>query len=169
MAEFKERSEGLAIERIPMTPDGLAQLEEEYKRLKLVERPNVIRAIAEAREHGDLSENAEYHAARDRQSFIEGRLAELESILSRAEVIDTSKLSGDVVRFGAVVMLADEDTDEETTYRIVGSHEADISAGRLSVTSPLARALIGKDLGNSVEVTTPGGSKSYEIVKVSYD
>lgn len=151
-----------------MTPEGLAQLEDERRRLKNDERPAVIRAIAEAREHGDLSENAEYHAARERQGFIEGRLAELDAIISRAEVIDASKLSGDVVRFGATVMLADMDTDEESNYRLVGSHEADIAKGRISVTSPLGRALIGKTIGDTVEVTTPRGSKAYEVVKVSY-
>jgi len=156
------------MQKIPMTAEGREQLEEELRRLKNDERPAIIRAIAEAREHGDLSENAEYHAARERQSFIEGRLLELQDIISRAEVIDMSKMSGDVVRFGAKVLLADEDTDEETTYQIVGSHESDIAAGRLSVTSPLARALIGKSLGDSVEVTTPRGAKSYEIVKVAY-
>lgn len=151
-----------------MTAAGLARLEEELKSLKTVERPAVIRAIAEAREHGDLSENAEYHAARERQSFIEGRVAELEDIISRAQVIDISQLSGDIVRFGAVVTLADEDTDDEAVYQIVGAHEADIRSGRLSVHSPLARALIGKHIGDSVEVSTPGGSKSYEIVDVRY-
>ncbi len=156
------------MEKLPMTADGLATIEEEARRLKSEERPAVIRAIAEAREHGDLSENAEYHAARERQGFIEGRLAELEDIISRAEVIDTSKMSGKVIRFGAQVKLADEDTDEETTYQIVGSHEADIASGRLSVTSPLARALIGKTIGDSVEVTTPRGSKAYEIMKVKF-
>jgi transcription elongation factor GreA len=156
------------MEKLPMTADGLVTIEEEARRLKSEERPAVIRAIAEAREHGDLSENAEYHAARERQGFIEGRLAELEDIISRAEVIDTSKMSGKVIRFGAQVQLADEDTDEETTYQIVGSHEADIASGRLSVTSPLARALIGKTIGDSVEVTTPRGSKAYEIMKVKF-
>lgn len=151
-----------------MTPEGLARLEDELRRLKNDERPAVIRAIAEAREHGDLSENAEYHAAREKQGFIEGRLAELEAITSRAEVIDTSKMSGDVVRFGATVALADMDTDEESNYRLVGSHEADIAQGRISVTSPLGRALIGKTLGDTVEVTTPRGSKAYEVVKVTY-
>ena len=163
-----EKPEVLAMEKIPMTLEGLHRLEEERKRLMNEERPRIIRAIAEAREHGDLSENAEYHAARERQSFVEGRLAELDDLVSRAEVIDTTKLSGDVVRFGATVLLADEDTDEEATYQIVGSHESDIDSGRLSVTSPLARALIGKSLGDSVEVTTPRGSKFYEIVKVGY-
>jgi len=156
------------MEKIPMTASGLKSLEDELRNLKDVERNAVIRAIAEAREHGDLSENAEYHAARERQSFIEGRIKELEAIISRAEVIDPSKLSGDVVRFGATILLADEDTDEESTYQIVGQHESDIESGKLSVVSPLARGLIGKSLGDSVEVKTPRGSKSYEIVKVDY-
>ena len=151
-----------------MTPPGLAQLEDELRNLKSVERPAVIKAIAEAREHGDLSENAEYHAARERQSFIEGRVAELEDIISRAQVIDVSQLSGDQVRFGATVTLADEDSDDEVVYTIVGAHEADISAVRLSVHAPLARALIGKHIGDTVEVTTPGGSKSYEVVDVRF-
>lgn len=156
------------MDRIPMTAGGLKQLEDELRKLKDTERPAVIRAIAEAREHGDLSENAEYHAARERQSFIEGRVKELESIISHSEVINPAKLSGDMVRFGATIMLADEDTDEESTYQIVGEHESDIETGKLSVGSPLARALIGKSLGESVEVKTPRGSKSYEIVKVDY-
>jgi transcription elongation factor GreA len=156
------------MEKIPMTPGGLVTLEEELKLLKSVERPAVIRAIAEAREHGDLSENAEYHAARERQSFIEGRVTELEDIISRAQVIDVSQLSGDTVRFGATVTLADEDNDDESIYQIVGAHEADIRSGLLSVHSPLARALIGKHIGDSVEVSTPGGSKSYEIVNVRF-
>ena len=156
------------MNKMPMTKKGQDELEEELRRLKSEERPAIIRAIAEAREHGDLSENAEYHAARERQGFVEGRIAELEDVISRAEVIDTSKLSGDTVRFGAEVMVADADTDEETSYRIVGAHEADASAGRLSVTSPLSRALIGKSIGDVVEVATPGGGKSYEVVKVSY-
>jgi len=152
-----------------MTKEGLSELEKELKLLKSVERPAVIRAIAEAREHGDLKENAEYHAAREKQSFIEGRLKELEVIISHAEAIDVSKFAGDgVVRFGATVLLADEDTEEEITYRIVGSHESDIKIGKLSVTSPLGRALIAKELGDTVEVATPKGSKSYEIVKIDY-
>ena len=151
-----------------MTAEGLSRLEDERGRLKNEERPAIIRAIAAAREHGDLSENAEYHAARERQSFVEGRLAELDDIISRAEVIDPSKIKGTTVRFGATVRVADEDTDERITYQIVGSHESDIASGRLSVTSPLARALIGKSRGDSVEVTTPGGSKYYEIVRVNY-
>ena len=156
------------MDKVPMTKEGLSELEDELRRLKSVERPAIIRAIATAREHGDLSENAEYHAARERQSFVEGRVAELEGIVSHAEVIDTSKMTGDTVRFGAHVILADEDTDEESTYRIVGTHEANASAGRISITSPLARALIGKSVGDSVEVAAPGGHKSYEIVKVRY-
>lgn len=156
------------MEKIPMTPGGLTALEDELRTLKTTERPAVIRAIAEAREHGDLSENAEYHAARERQSFIEGRITELEDIISRAQVIDVSQLSGDIVRFGATVTLADEDSDDEAVYQIVGQHEADISAGRLSVHSPLARALIGKHIGDSVEVSSPGGSRSYEVVNVRF-
>lgn len=151
-----------------MTSSGFARLEEELKILKTVERPAVIKAIAEAREHGDLSENAEYHAAREKQGFIEGRVAELEDRISRAEVIDVSKLVGSEVKFGATVTLVDEDTDEESTYQIVGVDEADIRAGFLSITSPLARSLIGKEKGDVVVVTAPGGSKSYEILGVSY-
>ncbi len=151
-----------------MTSQGYNTLEEEMKRLKVEERPAVIRAIEAAREHGDLAENAEYHAARERQSFIEGRLAELEDTISRADVIDPITLKGKVVRFGATVKLSDEDTGEETIYQIVGSHEADIDSGKLSVTSPLSRALIGKRVGDSIEVTTPGGSKLYELIKVQF-
>ncbi len=151
-----------------MTAGGYRHLLEELQRLKTVERPAVIRAISEARGHGDLSENAEYHAARERQGFIEGRLAELEDKLSRAEVIDIGKLKGKIVRFGATVTLADEDTDEKVTYQIVGADEADVNARRLSITSPLARALIGKKTGDTAEVATPGGHKSYEIVRVRY-
>jgi transcription elongation factor GreA len=156
-----------AMEKIPMTRAGHAALDAELKTLKSVERPAVIRAIAEAREHGDLSENAEYHAARERQSFVEGRIKELEGILSRAEVIDPAKLSGPV-KFGATVTLVDEDTDEERTYQIVGEAEADIEKGLLNIRSPLARALIGKDEGDSVEVRTPGGEKTYEILGIRY-
>ena len=151
-----------------MTPEGYTRLEGELKHLKAVERPAVIKAISEARDHGDLSENAEYHAARERQSFIEGRVAELEDKIARAEIIDVSKLSGKVIKFGAKVTLADEDSGDESTYQIVGAEEADVEKGRLSVTSPLARALIGKQTGDSVEVTTPRGSKAYEIIKVRY-
>ena len=151
-----------------MTAGGFEALEEELKRLKTIERPSIIKAIEAAREHGDLSENAEYHAARERQSFTEGRLAELEDVISRADVIDPKSISGKVIRFGATVRLADEDTDEISTYQIVGTHESDIAKGKLSITSPLARALIGKTVGDSAEVTTPGGGKSYEIMKVQF-
>jgi transcription elongation factor GreA len=154
--------------KIPMTADGYARLEEELRHLKGVARPEVIRAIAEAREHGDISENAEYHAARERQSFIEGRLAELEDKISRAEIIDPATLSGKQVKFGAHVTLIDEDTEEKSVYQIVGEDEADIKAKRLAITSPLARALVGKSVGDQVEVVTPGGSKSYEISKVAF-
>lgn len=155
------------MDKIPITREGFAALEEELKRLKSEERPAVIRAIAEAREHGDLSENAEYHAAREKQSFIEGRIKELEAIISRAEVIDVAKLSGPV-KFGATVTLVDEETDEEKTYQIVGEAEANIERGKLNLKSPLARALIGKEEGDSVEVRTPGGIRTYEILKVEY-
>ena len=156
------------MSKIPMTAEGYTRLEEELKHLKHVERPAVIKAIAEARDHGDLSENAEYHAARERQSFIEGRVGELEDKIARAEIIDISKLSGKQVMFGATVTLVDEDTDEKSSYQIVGPDEADINKKRLSITSPLARALIGKTTGDNVEVTTPNGSKSYEIVRVAF-
>ncbi|MEX0759562.1 MAG: transcription elongation factor GreA, partial [Tistlia sp.] len=142
-------------DKVPMTAEGYARMEEELRHLKSVARPEVIKSIAEAREHGDLSENAEYHAARERQSFIEGRVGELEDKISRAEIIDPSTLSGDTVKFGATVRVVDEDSDEETTYQIVGEIEADVKRGRIAVTSPLARALIGKALGDSVEVATP--------------
>lgn len=156
------------MSKIPMTAEGFVRLEDELRHLKGVERPAIIRAIAEAREHGDLSENAEYHAARERQSFIEGRVMELEDKISRAEIIDVSKLSGKQVKFGATVTVIDEDTDEKTAYQIVGEDEADIKAKRLAITAPLARALVGKSVGDTVEVTTPGGSKSYEITKVVF-
>lgn len=155
------------MEKVPMTARGFAALDAELKLLKSVERHAVIRAISEAREHGDLSENAEYHSARERQSFIEGRIQEIEGLISRAEVIDPSKLSG-AVKFGATVTLVDEDTEEKKTYQIVGETEADIAKGLLNLRSPLARALIGKDEGEAVEVMTPGGGKAYEIVKITY-
>src|ERR1700684_3215762 len=151
-----------------MTASGLQRLEEELRHLKSVERPHIIQAIAEARSHGDLSENAEYHAAKEAQSLNEGRVAELEDKLSRAEVIDVSKLSGSTVMFGATVTLVDEDTDEEKVYQIVGESEADVKAGRVSITSPTARALIGKKVGDTVEVNTPGGGKSYESLKIVF-
>ena len=150
-----------------MTRAGHTALDSELKVLKSEERPAVIRAIAEAREHGDLSENAEYHAAREKQSFIEGRIKELEALLSLAEVIDPAKLSGSI-KFGATVELVDEDTDEERTYQIVGEAEANIDKGLLNIKSPLARALIGKDEGDSVEVKTPGGEKAYEVLSIKY-
>lgn len=151
-----------------MTAEGHAALDAELKRLKTVERPTVIAAIAEARTHGDLSENAEYHAAKERQSFIEGRLAELEDKLARAQVIDVSRLSGDSIKFGATVTVLDEDTEEKAVYKIVGEDEADVRAGKISISSPIARALIGKEQGDVVEVAAPGGAKSYEILKVKW-
>ncbi|ATG48051.1 transcription elongation factor GreA [Celeribacter ethanolicus] len=155
------------MEKILMTRAGYTALNDELKTLKSVERPAIIQAIAEARELGDLSENAEYHSAREKQSFIEGRIKELEGILSLTDVIDPKTLSG-AVKFSATVTIVDEDTDEEKTYQIVGEHEADIERGLLNIKSPLARALIGKDEGDSVEVRTPGGEKSYEILKIAY-
>ena len=156
------------MQKVPMTAAGYAALEEEFKQLKTVERPAVIQAIAEAREHGDLSENAEYHAAKERQGFIEGRLQELEGKIGRAQVIDTATMSGSTVKFGATVTVADEDTDEESTYQIVGEDEADVKSGKISITSPIARALIGKDEGDSIEVPAPGGKRYYEIVSVKW-
>ncbi|MGE0417616.1 MAG: transcription elongation factor GreA [Acetobacteraceae bacterium] len=156
------------MQKFPMTAQGLQRLEEELRHLKSSERPAIIRAIAEARAHGDLSENAEYHAARERQSFIEGRIAELEEIVSSAEVIDPSSLSGEHVKFGAHVWLIDEETEKENTYQIVGVHEADIKAARLSISSPLAKALIGKKVGDTVSVPAPGGDRSYEILGIKY-
>jgi len=155
------------MDKIPLTQNGFDRLNDELKQLKSVDRPNIIKAIAEAREHGDLSENAEYHSAREQQSHIEGRIKELEGLISLADVIDVAKLSG-AVKFGATVKLVDEDTDEEKTYQIVGEAEADITTGRLNINSPIARALIGKDVGDSVEVRTPGGEKYYEILSIDY-
>jgi len=151
-----------------MTAPGLQRLEEELRQLKSVERPSIIRQIAEARTHGDLSENAEYHAARERQSFIEGRIAELEEIVASVEVIDPSTLSGDQVKFGALVRLVDEETEKEANYQIVGVYEADIKRGQISVSSPLAKALIGKKTGDAVSVPAPGGDRSYEILDVRF-
>ena len=156
------------MQKFPMTAPGLLRLEDELRQLRSKERPAVIRAIAEAREHGDLSENAEYHAARERQSFIEGRLEELEMIVSATEVIDPSSLTGEHVKFGAHVWLIDEETEKEATYQIVGVHEADIKHGRLSLSSPLAKALIGKKVGDTVSVPAPGGDRSYEILGVKF-
>ena len=151
-----------------MTAEGLARLQEELRQLRVEERPAVIRAIAEARAHGDLSENAEYHAARERQSFIEGRLAELESIIPSVDVIDTSRLTGNQVRFGAHVTVVDEETDDKKTYRIIGAYEADMKNGSISISSPLAKALMGKKVGDSVEVPAPGGARVYEIAGVRF-
>ncbi len=156
------------LQKFPMTASGLVRLENELRTLKTQERPAVIRAIAEARSHGDLSENAEYHAARERQSFIEGRIIELEEIVSGAEVIDPATLSGDRVKFGASVRLVDEETEKEATYQIVGMHEADVKQARLSISSPLAKALINKKVGDSVSVPAPGGDRTYEILSVSF-
>ncbi|MEJ0050734.1 MAG: transcription elongation factor GreA [Methylovirgula sp.] len=156
------------MEKVPMTVQGYSDLSEELRRRQQEERPRIIQAIAEARAHGDLSENAEYHSAKEAQSLNEGRVAELEDKLSRAEVIDVSKLSGDTVKFGATVTLVDEDTEEKKVYKIVGESEADVKSGRVSITSPTARALIGKKVGDTVEVNTPGGGKSYEVLKVAF-
>ncbi|MEW6257271.1 MAG: transcription elongation factor GreA [Pseudomonadota bacterium] len=156
------------MDKIPMTGSGYTALENELRHRQQVERPRIITAISEARAHGDLSENAEYHAAKELQSLNEGRIAELEDKLSRAEVIDVSKLSGDVVKFGATVTLVDEDTEEEKVWQIVGDNEADAKAGRISISSPVARALIGKQKGASVEVMTPKGARSFEIVQVRW-
>lgn len=156
------------MEKVPMTLEGFAALEVELKRLKSVERPAIIQAIAEARAHGDLSENAEYHAAKEQQGLNEARIAELEDKLSRADAIDVAKLTGDTVKFGAHVTIVDEDTEEEKVYQIVGDLEADVKSGRVSISSPVARALIGKAVGDSVEVAAPGGARSYEIADVRF-
>ena len=156
------------MQKFPMTAPGLQRLEDELRLLKSTERPAVIRAIAEARTHGDLSENAEYHAARERQSFIEGRIAELEEIVSSVEIIDPASLSGDNIKFGAKVTLLDEETEKEATYQIVGVHEADIKASRLSISSPLAKALIGKKVGDTISVPAPGGDRTYEILALRF-
>ena len=156
------------MEKVPMTANGHSAMTEEIKHLKSVERPRIIRAIEEARSHGDLSENAEYHAAKEQQGWTEARVAELEDKISRAEVIDISKLSGATVTFGAKVTLVDEETDAQASYQIVGDFEADVKKGKISISSPIARAIIGKRKGDSVEVATPGGGKSYEILKVKW-
>lgn len=157
-----------ALQKFPMTAAGLQQLEDELRHLRSVERPAVIRAISEARSQGDLAENAEYHSARERQSFIEGRIAELEEIIVSAEVIDPAQLSGDHVKFGAHVWLSEEGSERETIYQIVGTHEADIKQGRLSISSPLAKALIGRKVGDTVSVPAPGGDRTYEILGVRF-
>jgi len=156
------------MDKVPLTISGFAALEEELKQRQQVERPRIIQAIAEARALGDLSENAEYHAAKDRQGWIEGRIAEIEDKIARAQVIDVSKLSGDQVKFGATVSVIDEDTEEEGRYQIVGEHEADVKQGKISLTSPLSRAMMGKGVGDVVEVNTPGGVKAYAIAKLEW-
>ena len=156
------------MEKFPLTKQGFLALEEELKNLKGVERPNIIAAIAEARSHGDLSENAEYSAAKEKQSFIEGRIQDLEAVLSRAQVIDVSGTKSDVIRFGATVLVADEDTDDEKRYQIVGDYEADIEKNKISLSSPLAKALIGKEVGDVAEYVAPGGRKSFEILEIKY-
>ncbi|WP_417488130.1 transcription elongation factor GreA [Maricaulis sp.] len=156
------------MNKIPMTVAGQIALDEELKRLKTIERPAVIAAISEAREHGDLSENAEYHAAKERQGWIEGRVQELEDKLARAQVIDITKMSGDTVKFGATVTVLDEDTEQESTYQIVGEDESDVKSGKISISSPIARSLINKEVGDVAEVNAPGGLKSYEIMSVSW-
>ena len=156
------------MQKFPMTVEGHRALEAELKHLKSVERPEIINAISVAREHGDLSENAEYHAAKEKQGFIEGRIQELESKMALAQVIDVSTMSGDTVKFGATVKVVNEDTDEESTYQIVGEDEADVKMGKISITSPLSRAMISKEVGDSVEVIAPGGTKAYEILEVKY-
>ncbi|MDR1026672.1 MAG: transcription elongation factor GreA [Lactobacillus sp.] len=156
------------MEKFPLTKEGFVMLENELKHLKTVERPNIIEAIAEARSHGDLSENAEYSAAKEKQSFIEGRIQELEAVISRAQVIDPSKNSGDIIRFGATVVVVDEDDDKEMKYQIVGDYEADIEKNKISLSSPLAKALIGKEVGDVAEYIAPMGKKSFEILDVAY-
>jgi transcription elongation factor GreA len=156
------------MDKNPITPEGAAKLRDELQQLKGVERPAIIQAIAAAREHGDLSENAEYHAARDRQSFVEGRIKEIEDKLARAEVIDPRKLAGDRVAFGATVKLSNVQTEEEVTYRIVGADESDIAGGAISITSPLARSLLGREAGDEVKVRMPGGERTYEILEVAF-
>src|SRR3982074_321580 len=156
------------MDKIPMTEAGHAALEQELKHCQQVERPRIIQQITDARSHGDLSENAEYHAAKEMQSLNEGRIAEIEDKLARAEIIDVSKLSGDTIKFGATVTLVDEDTDKKSVWQIVGEPEADAKKGKISITSPLARALVGKTKGTQVEVVTPGGAKAYEIMKVEW-
>jgi len=156
------------MQKIPMTAEGHKALDEELRHLKSVERPAVIAAISEAREHGDLSENAEYHAAKERQGWIEGRVQELEDKIARAQVIDTSKMGGDTIKFGATVTVVDEDTDQESTYKIVGDDEADVKDGKISLSSPIARSMINKEVGDVVEVNAPGGVKSFEILNVEW-
>jgi transcription elongation factor GreA len=156
------------MNKVPMTASGFRTLQEELRWRQQEERPRIIEAISEARAHGDLSENAEYHAAKEAQSLNEGRVAELEDLIARAEVIDIGKLSGDTIKFGATVVIVDEDTDEEKTYQIVGDQEADVKSGRISISSPIARALIGKGVGDAIEVNAPGGARGYEVLRVEF-
>ena len=156
------------MQKVPMTTEGYEALNIELKRRTQEDRPRIVDAISEARAHGDLSENAEYHAAKEQQSLNEGRISELEDVIGRAEVIDVAKMSGDTIKFGATVQLVDEDTEEKKRYQIVGDQEADVSAGKISISSPIARALIGKEEGDSVEVAAPGGARSYEVVEINY-
>ena len=156
------------MDKFPLTKKGFLRLEQELKNLKSIDRPNIIAAIAEARSHGDLSENAEYSAAKEKQGFIEGRIQELEAVVSRAQVIDPAEVKGDVIRFGATVSVVDVDTDSENSYQIVGDYEADINENRISLSSPLAKALIGKEVGDEVEYIAPGGKKTFEILEISY-
>ncbi|MCF6198261.1 MAG: transcription elongation factor GreA [Hyphomicrobiaceae bacterium] len=158
----------MSTEKIPMTPEGHTALEKEAKHLKSVERPRIIKAIAEARAHGDLSENAEYHAAKEQQGMTEARVKELENSLSRAQIIDISKMQGDTIKFGATVTIVDEDTDEEIRYQLVGDFESDAGNGKISISSPVARALMGKKVGDSAEVATPGGGRFFEVLKIEY-
>ena len=158
----------MSTEKIPMTPEGHAALLKEAQHLKSVERPRIIKAIAEARAHGDLSENAEYHAAKEQQGMTEARVKELEGSLSRAQIIDISKMEGDKIKFGATVTIVDEDTDEEIRYQLVGDFESDASNGKISISSPVARALMGKEVGDSAEVATPGGGRFFEVLKVEF-
>src|ERR671910_2378224 len=167
MRGWRQERSGI-MNKVPMTGEGFASLREELRWRQQEERPRIIEAISEARSHGDLSENAEYHAAKEAQALNEGRILELESMISRAEVIDVSKLSGDSIKFGATVKLVDEDTEEEKTYQIVGDQEADVKSGRISISSPIARALIGKEVGETIEVNAPGGPRGYEIVQVQF-
>jgi transcription elongation factor GreA len=156
------------MEKFPLTKKGFLRLEQELKNLKSIDRPNIIAAIAEARSHGDLSENAEYSAAKEKQGFIEGRIQELEAVVSRAQVIDPAEVKGDVIRFGATVSVVDVDTDNENSYQIVGDYEADINENKISLSSPLAKALIGKEVGDEVEYIAPGGKKTFEVLEISY-
>jgi transcription elongation factor GreA len=165
----RKRQKGrIEMNKVPMTAAGFDTLKEELRWRQQEERPRIIEAISEARSHGDLSENAEYHSAKEAQSLNEGRINELEDLVARAEVIDVSKLSGDKVKFGATVVLIDEDTEEKKTYQIVGDQEADVKSGRISISSPIARALIGKEVGDAIEVNAPGGARGYEVLKVQY-